>query len=53
VFRSTNAGGTWRPFDDGLRRRDITHLEIASNGRVLYAGASNGEVFDYRVSTRS
>jgi photosystem II stability/assembly factor-like uncharacterized protein len=53
VFRSANGGRTWHPFDDGLRRRDIAYLEISSNGRVLYAGASNGEVFDYRIGARS
>lgn len=47
VFRSTNGGKTWRPFNQGLRTPDVLTLAIDSTGRTLYAGTGAG-VFDYR-----
>lgn len=50
VFRSVDAGATWRPFNQGLRPRNVRALAIAPTGNVLYAGTQGGGVLDYRFS---
>jgi len=50
IFRSVDAGATWRPFNQGLRPRDVNALAIASTGNPLYAGTRGGGVLDYRFS---
>jgi photosystem II stability/assembly factor-like uncharacterized protein len=47
VFRSTNGGRTWSPFNDGLPNLTVTALAFARAGRVLYASTSEG-VFAHR-----
>lgn len=51
VFRSTNGGRTWRPFNRGLTNRrgarNVHALAFDASGRLLYAGTEFG-VFDYR-----
>lgn len=42
VFKSTDGGGTWRPFSRGLTNLSVNDLAIASTGRVLYAGTDGG-----------
>ena len=47
IFRSVDAGATWRPFNQSLRPRDVNALAIALTGNVLYAGTRGGGVLDY------
>lgn len=44
VFRSTDAGESWRGFGQGLTTGPVETLAIDSTGRTLYAGTG---VFDY------
>jgi len=46
LFRSTNGGRTWSPFNTGLPVVTVSSLAIAKTGSVLYAGTSEG-VFAY------
>jgi photosystem II stability/assembly factor-like uncharacterized protein len=52
VFRSTDAGESWHPFNAGLTLLDITSLGIDAGGRTLYAGTVGGGVVALRVSTK-
>src|SRR5436305_8900439 len=47
IFRSVDAGATWRPFNQSLRPRDVNALAIALTGNVLYAGTRGGGVLYY------
>ncbi len=47
VYRTTNGGRSWQPFNQGLTARWVAALTIDSSGRVLYVGTGAG-VFDYR-----
>ena len=49
VFRSKDAGKSWHSLNAGLENRSVYHLAFGADGRVLYAGTSNG-VFAYRSS---
>ena len=40
IFRSTDAGRTWRPFNAGLDVLDIASLAIDARGGRLYAGTA-------------
>lgn len=44
VFRSTNNGNTWHPYNDGLGNLTATSFEVDGNGYV-YAGTQFGGVF--------
>ncbi len=44
VFRSTNNGDTWQPYNDGLSNLTATSFEVDENGYV-YAGTEFGGVF--------
>ncbi|MCZ6635211.1 MAG: DUF5050 domain-containing protein [bacterium] len=48
VFRSTDNGETWEPFNTGLTTTFVRSLEILSNGEIL-AGTING-IFRSQVS---
>jgi photosystem II stability/assembly factor-like uncharacterized protein len=52
VFRSTDAGESWHPFNAGLTLLDIASLGIDAGGRTLYAGTVGGGVVALRVSTK-
>ena len=49
VFRSTDAGSSWHPFNAGLAVLDIKSLAIDATGRTLYAGTVSGGVVALRV----
>jgi len=51
VFRSTNSGKSWHPFNAGLTNHDVRALAADATGRTLYAGISGGGVVSLR-STR-
>jgi hypothetical protein len=48
VFRTTNGGTGWRPFNASLTTTEVTELAIGASGRILFAGTDGGGVFDYR-----
>jgi len=52
IFTSTDAGGTWRPFNAGLDVLDIASLTIDATGGRLYAGTVNGGVVALRLSIK-
>ena len=52
IFRSTDAGRTWRPFNAGLDVLDIASLAIDATGGRLYAGTVNGGVVALRLSVK-
>jgi photosystem II stability/assembly factor-like uncharacterized protein len=49
VLRSTNGGGTWRPFGARLPRRGVVDLAFDRSGNWLYAGLSGGGLTSIRV----
>ena len=49
VPRSTNGGGTWRPFGARLPRRGVEDLAFDPSGNWLYAGLSDGGLTSIRV----
>ncbi len=51
IFRSTDAGRTWRPFNAGLDVFDVASLAIDATGRTLYAGTVRGGVVALHVGT--
>ena len=53
LYRSTDGGLTWAPFDDGLGGRDVLTLAIDSNGHHVYAGTVDGlYIFETPVRER-
>ncbi len=52
IFRSTDAGESWHPFNAGLTVLDVISLGIDARGRTLYAGTAGGGVVALRVSTK-
>ena len=50
VFRSTDAGATWHPFNSGLTDPDIKTLALDPTGRNLYAGTTDEGVVSLRRS---
>jgi photosystem II stability/assembly factor-like uncharacterized protein len=42
LFRSDDGGQSWRPFNEGLKKRAVYHLAFDARGRVLFAGSSQG-----------
>jgi photosystem II stability/assembly factor-like uncharacterized protein len=44
VFRSTNSGRNWQPFNAGLSARQVRTLALDATGRTLYAGTDGGGV---------
>jgi hypothetical protein len=52
IFRSTDAGESWHPFNAGLTVLDVMSLGIDARGRTLYAGTAGGGVVALRVSTK-
>ena len=51
IFRSTDAGSSWHPFNAGLAVLDVTSLAIDATGRTLYAGTAGGGVVALHAST--
>ena len=49
IFRSTDAGENWHPFNAGLTVLDVMSLGIDARGRTLYAGTAGGGVVALRV----
>jgi photosystem II stability/assembly factor-like uncharacterized protein len=49
VFRSTDRGRTWSPFNDGLTNRSVLALAIGPAGAHVYAGIEFGGVFGYQM----
>jgi len=49
VYRSTNGGGTWRPFGARLPRRGVADLAFDPTGSWLYAGTSDAGLTAIRV----
>ncbi|MGZ4391521.1 MAG: WD40/YVTN/BNR-like repeat-containing protein [Gaiellaceae bacterium] len=41
VYRSTDAGTTWQPFNAGLTDRNITTLALDATGQTVYAGTGD------------
>ena len=52
IFRSTDAGESWHPFNAGLNVHDVRSLAIDATGRALYAGTVSGGVAALRIGTR-
>ena len=50
VFRSTDAGATWHPFNAGLTDPNIKTLALDPTGRNLYAGTTDEGVVSLRRS---
>jgi photosystem II stability/assembly factor-like uncharacterized protein len=48
VFRSTDAGRSWHPFNAGLTDRNIDALALDATGRALYAGTADGGIVSIR-----
>jgi photosystem II stability/assembly factor-like uncharacterized protein len=44
VFRSTDSGKSWHPFNTGLTEGDVGALALDATGRTLYAGTAGGGV---------
>jgi photosystem II stability/assembly factor-like uncharacterized protein len=44
VFRSTDSGKIWQPYNTGLANRAVGALALDATGRTLYAGTANGGV---------
>lgn len=51
VFRSTDSGKSWHPFNTGLTVVHVTALAIDATGRTLYAGTAGGGVVSLRTKT--
>ena len=49
VFKTTDAGASWRPFNAGLGNLDIASLAVDATGRTLYAGVVSGGVVAVRA----
>jgi photosystem II stability/assembly factor-like uncharacterized protein len=52
IFRSTDAGASWRPFNSGLPVLDVRSLAVDAAGRILYAGTVNGGVVAAALRSR-
>jgi len=48
VFRSTDSGKSWRPFNAGLTDLDVRALALDATGQTLYAGTTGGGVVSLR-----
>ncbi len=48
VFRSTNSGKSWQPFNAGLTLLDVRALGLDATGQTLYAGTQGGGVVSLR-----
>ncbi len=51
VFRSTDGGATWGPFNEGLSNLGVTALAIDRTGTLLHAATASG-VFSYQATER-
>ena len=51
VFRSTDAGSSWHPFNAGLTALDVESLAVDATGRTLYAGIAAGGVVALHAGT--
>jgi photosystem II stability/assembly factor-like uncharacterized protein len=49
VWRSTDGGRTWEPFDDGLDNLAAVSLALSPDEGRLYVGTSHGGVFEQDV----
>jgi photosystem II stability/assembly factor-like uncharacterized protein len=49
VFKTTDGGRSWRPFNYRLMNLSVDALIISTSGGTLYAGTDGG-VFDFRFS---
>lgn len=49
VWRSTDGGTTWQPFDDGLDDLAAASLALSPDGGRLYVGTTHGGVFEQDV----
>ena len=50
VFRSTDAGASWHPFNAGLTDRNVKALALDATGRTVYAGTGDEGVVSLRRS---
>jgi photosystem II stability/assembly factor-like uncharacterized protein len=50
VFRSTDSGGSWHPFNAGLTDHTVRALALDATGRTLYAGTVGGGVVNLRAN---
>jgi photosystem II stability/assembly factor-like uncharacterized protein len=50
VFRSTDSGESWHPFNSGLTDHDVRALALDATGRTLYAGTTGGGAVSLRVT---
>jgi photosystem II stability/assembly factor-like uncharacterized protein len=48
VFRSTDSGKNWHPFNAGLTNHNVTALALDATGQTLYAGTAGGGVVSLR-----
>lgn len=48
VWRSTDSGGTWAPFSDGLPDAPVMDLKINNARRLLWAATHGRGVFEYQ-----
>ena len=48
IFRSTDAGKSWHPFNAGLTDHDVRALALDATGQTLYAGTAGGGVVSLR-----
>ena len=48
VFRSTDSGKHWHPFNAGLTDHDVKALALDATGKTLYAGTAGGGVVSLR-----
>jgi photosystem II stability/assembly factor-like uncharacterized protein len=49
VFRSTDGGESWTPFDEGLPNSFVSDLDIRKHNRTLYASTMGRGVYRRRV----
>ena len=49
VYTSANGGASWHRLDAGLRIMHIRSLQLAPDGRTLYAGVEGGGVVSLRT----
>jgi photosystem II stability/assembly factor-like uncharacterized protein len=49
VFRSTDSGKNWQPFNAGLTLTNVRALALDATGQTLYAGTDDGGVVSLRT----
>jgi photosystem II stability/assembly factor-like uncharacterized protein len=50
VFRTTDSGQSWHPFNAGLTNHDVRALALGETGQTLYAGTAGGGVVSLRLN---